>query len=301
MSYDLPERYNFDLLDRDLLAAASDLLKNMVTGGILQHAEMASVAKLQHVLSHLPRATLGLDVKVNVQSPRHKFGEIETWHWWQVAVEDDQLSLSSGGHFSHPCSGGDSFSTMSWRATPGEQPSEFIDYRTGLAIVPDVQSFQDGIASIDFTAESFQVEIFDEDNPLLDEMKDIDEEDYPTKDECASSGEDKESKTDLEPQQPWLVKPEDDVETLLASMVDPAEVGRNEPQYAYGVKVCDFCGCSLSTRGVFVDGCLRDQVMWGNMCARCFNAKGAGIGWGKGQLFARQQDGGWLMVAGFRQ
>jgi hypothetical protein len=32
--------------------------------------------------SRLPKVILGLDVSVSVVSPRRKFGEIETYHWW---------------------------------------------------------------------------------------------------------------------------------------------------------------------------------------------------------------------------
>ncbi len=57
----------------------------------------------------------------------------------------------------------------------------------------------------------------------------------------------------------------------------------------------------LAQRGLFVDGRLRNDLMWGNMCAACFNSKGAGIGWGEGQLYARQPNGDWRMVAGFQR
>ena len=37
-----------------------------------------------------------------------------------------------------------------------------------------------------------------------------------------------------------------------------------------------------------------------NMCASCFELKGSGIGWGRGQLYAKQADGTWRLVAGFQ-
>jgi hypothetical protein len=36
------------------------------------------------------------------------------------------------------------------------------------------------------------------------------------------------------------------------------------------------------------------------VCAECFFEEAEGIGWGNGQVYQRQPDGGWLMVAGFR-
>jgi hypothetical protein len=38
---------------------------------------------------------------------------------------------------------------------------------------------------------------------------------------------------------------------------------------------------------------------WAYMCATCFTSHGAGIGWGKGQLYERTPDNEWLQVAGF--
>ena len=58
--------------------------------------------------------TPDLGVTVQVTGPRREFGEIETWHYWEVAVEGDRLSISSGGHFHQPSTGGDSFTTMNW-------------------------------------------------------------------------------------------------------------------------------------------------------------------------------------------
>jgi hypothetical protein len=36
------------------------------------------------------------------------------------------------------------------------------------------------------------------------------------------------------------------------------------------------------------------------MCVDCFNDRGVGIGFGKGQLYARQPNGDWRLVAGFQ-
>jgi hypothetical protein len=48
-----------------------------------------------------------------------------------------------------------------------------------------------------------------------------------------------------------------------------------------------------------VDGQLRGELMWGNLCGECFFERGEGIGWGDGQLYAHRTDGSWLLVAGF--
>ena len=87
----MPERYHLNAQDRDLVQAATILLKKAAAAETLRPAELVSVAKLQHVLSALPRVTPDLGVTVQVTGARREFGEIETWHYWEVAVEGDRL------------------------------------------------------------------------------------------------------------------------------------------------------------------------------------------------------------------
>jgi hypothetical protein len=83
-------------------------------------------------------------------------------------VEGERLSISSRRHFYRPSSGGDTFTTMTWAVVPGE-PADFADYREGLVIVPDVQSFQNAVTNMDLGC-GYKVEITDPDNPLLEEL-----------------------------------------------------------------------------------------------------------------------------------
>lgn len=170
----MPERYCFDEYDHALLGAAAVLLKKVATAETLRPAQLVSVAKLQHVLSRLPRVTPDLEVTVSVIGPRRKFGEVETWHYWDIVIEGEQLSISSGGHFYQPNTGGDSFTTMNWSAVP-EEPAVFEDYRSTLGIVPDVQSFPEAVAGIDFPSGAYRIEITDPGNELLVEDEDTDE------------------------------------------------------------------------------------------------------------------------------
>ncbi len=71
-------------------------------------------------------------------------------------------------------------------------------------------------------------------------------------------------------------------------------------------ETCDACDGSLEQEQYLIDGETRSPGIptsdaigaWAYMCARCFAVKGAGIGWGRGQLYERIA-GRWLMVAGF--
>ncbi len=64
---------------------------------------------------------------------------------------------------------------------------------------------------------------------------------------------------------------------------------------------CDICGGSLNGQRFVIDGMVSNENSigaWAYMCATCFTSHGAGIGWGKGQLYERT-DNEWLQVAGF--
>jgi hypothetical protein len=63
------EQYEFNPNDRDLLRAAEALLKKVAAADTTKPAELVSIAKLQHVLSVLPRVTSGVEVSVSVSCP----------------------------------------------------------------------------------------------------------------------------------------------------------------------------------------------------------------------------------------
>jgi hypothetical protein len=97
----------------------------------------------------------------------------------------------------------------------------------------------------------------------------------------------------------WSVRPVDDAEKRLAALVDPEEVKKKDSVFRSEADDCDICGCSLEKRGLLIDGRVQGDSKWANMCADCFSGSGVGIGWGKGQLYARQLNGDWRLVAGF--
>ena len=276
--------------DEALLDAARSLLAKVASAPSLHPAQLVSVAKLQHALARLPQANSELEVHVSVVGPPHTFGDIETYHYWDVTLECGSLRLASGGNFHQPSTGGDSFTTMTWEAQPGEE-SDFSDYSANHWMVPDLRTYPDGVASVDFATGGYSIEVTDSDNPLLDEMGDEEE------------GEDDENSEEEEsaPERvEFSVSVIDAAEAALAKQINPAEVHSNKPDFAHGATTCDFCRCQLNTRGLYVDGAIRGQMMWANMCVPCLNVRGSGLGWGKGQLYARQPNGDWRMVAGFR-
>ena len=160
------ETYILGRADEELLLATKALLKKLASASTTKPAELVSIAKMMHVLSVLPRSVPDVHVEISVILPRRRFDEIETMHWWDIAIEDEQISISGGGSFRQPSTGSDTFSTMRWVAIPGEC-SEMEDYSHLLWMVPDVHSFQDAVAKIDSCLHHCKIEIVDEDNSLL--------------------------------------------------------------------------------------------------------------------------------------
>ncbi len=83
------------------------------------------------------------------------------------------------------------------------------------------------------------------------------------------------------------------------------------PEYCHdNPDSCDLCGVSLQDAEFLVDGEATDTSQiatldsrsmgqWAYMCASCFATRGVAVAWGRGQLYQRQGDRSWLLVAGF--
>jgi hypothetical protein len=98
---------------------------------------------------------------------------------------------------------------------------------------------------------------------------------------------------------PDFVAPVDASEKRLARKADYEAGITRGTTCASPPDACDLCGRGFARRAFFVDGQLRGELMWGNLCGECFFERGEGIGWGDGQLYAHRTDGSWLLVAGF--
>jgi len=102
---------------------------------------------------------------------RMKYAEIMTLSWWTFSVDEGKLSIECGGHEHDPAIGGDSYTTMSWSASPGEM-TEYNDGWDEKWMVPDLGYYPERDISIDFASGEYTVEITDSDNPLCEDSKD---------------------------------------------------------------------------------------------------------------------------------
>lgn len=72
----------------------------------------------------------------------------------------------------------------------------------------------------------------------------------------------------------------------------------NEPTYWSGaIESCDTCKRDLTKARFMIDSAVTVGGPWGCMCAVCFYEAGGSIGWGKGQLYEREERG-WRLVGG---
>ncbi|MEF9385204.1 HNH endonuclease [Ralstonia solanacearum species complex bacterium KE056] len=84
----------------------------------------------------------------------------------------------------------------------------------------------------------------------------------------------------------------------LDALVDMDEAKQRLVYFSPPPERCDLCQRLLHAETYMVDGGVKGASYWACMCSKCFQTRGRGIGWGKGQLY-RRDDQGWLEVGGF--
>lgn len=85
---------------------------------------------------------------------------------------------------------------------------------------------------------------------------------------------------------------------IIALMLnDIGTTGGECPMLPSPPESCDFCGAAFEKKEYFVDGQTQSGA-WANMCNRCYEKNGTGIGWGTGQLYRNRGIHGWQCIAG---
>jgi hypothetical protein len=278
--HEADERYELGPVDQSILAAGKELLWKIARSPLVGPVELEVVANAMKILDRMPEVSPDADILIQLSGPRRWFGEHETWHWWEIRFQGQAVRLGSGGHFYRKSTGGDSFTSMQWSAYPGYE-AEHIDYLEHLKIVDDAQPFDAEVAQINLQDAGYTLTVT-RDGEQVGES-DYDEEDEAVADEGTPA-----------------VPPADESERRLEDQVDfPRAMSEGQHSEPPPTK-CDLCGCDLTVRKFLIDGRLRGGLTWANMCSNCFFQRAQGLGWGNGQLYQRQTDGRWLLVAGFQ-
>ena len=281
------ELYDFQPEEDAIIAATRRMLLKIAASGLINTPLKAIVVgKLFKVFQDLPKVTANESLSISLAGPRRTYGNHEIYHFWDIQLEEEgYLKISSGGHFYRPETGGDTFTSMTWEVFPGYKP-DFEDYLDSLYMVDDADLFENEIADMKLSSGGYKLSVADYSlEEFAEENDDQDEYSY----EEEGRGE----------TQSWSVTPLNDSDKRLAVQINEEDVERFEPQYSYGARCCDICKADLKKGGTYVDGKIRDDAGWANMCAPCFEKLGESIGWGVGQLYAQQPDGKWRLVAGF--
>jgi hypothetical protein len=169
----LSELYKYKGRDQTLVAAALQLLRKVAIARITKPAHLKTLSRLAYILTKFPEVPNCGFISVAVSGPSRDFGELSTFHYWEIKVDGTTLTFSSGGNFSGPF-GSDSFTSMTWDASPGAFP-DFYDYRESLRMVPDVKSFAAGIEGISFSESGYSLKTYDDQNPDVEEYSSDDD------------------------------------------------------------------------------------------------------------------------------
>ena len=167
------EKYVLSSDDADVVSATRQLLWKTARSEIITARELEIVARILQVFEALPSVIEDINLQLQITGPRRTFGSHEIYHWWNVEVEDGNLCVTSQGHFYRPETGGDTFTSMIWRAFPGFA-TEHGDYVDTLSIVDDAQPFGLEVRDINFAGGGYSLTVF-ENGEELEEYSDEDE------------------------------------------------------------------------------------------------------------------------------
>lgn len=302
----------YELHDGDaaLLKVAQRILANAMQLPTASWAQKASIAKMLHVISRLPAPSCSSNLSVGFTGARTEYGDAVIYFHLTVAVDGQTISINYGGHYYHPSSGGDSFTVFRWTADP-EYPAELSDFRASLGVVLALVDPMRILGAMYEELNAYELELVDEDNPMLDDSPAAeDREETLAGARAANVGDDdddvagaaieeEEPEDQGEDEMPLVVNPITPEDGVLLSRID-RKLYKSSAGRAYGIDACDGCDFELARGGLFVDGS-SGAAGWGNYCSACALRYGVQVGWGKGQLYAKQPSGTWEGVAGFRR
>ena len=162
--------YRLHTSDQLVLEAAEQLLRRIATSNCITHAQLVSIAKVQHVLSQLPRATRSVHVTVSISWSINRDGARGS-SGWQFSVADNELTLYCGGSEYTEGVGSDSFTTMSWSAYAGRS-TDYDGSWDSKWMVSQYPGSLDEVPS--FPLGECDISVEDDDNPLLWDSDDPD-------------------------------------------------------------------------------------------------------------------------------
>lgn len=162
--------YIFDDTDREMIKLGMHLLAKIWQSELLAENEKSIVASIGSLLNDMPDCVHDyFNASLTLTGPRRNFGENEIYHYWTIESQDGVIQINSGGHFYRKSTGGDSFTSFIWRASPGST-TDCRDFSSELRIVDDAQPFGTEVLEIDLTEPGYSLRVDLEDESLDDDV-----------------------------------------------------------------------------------------------------------------------------------
>lgn len=161
--------YCIEEADSSIIASARKMLWKLAASPLADSpTKVLVLGKLFHVLQRMPEVTLGESLSISLGGPTRQHGNHEISHHWSIELDTGGfLEIGSGGYFSRPETGGDSFTSLSWSASPGGSANT-DDYLDSLSLVDDADTFEHEVEAMDFDAEEYELSVW---APSLEDMR----------------------------------------------------------------------------------------------------------------------------------
>lgn len=261
--------YRVSRADGQTIEAAKLLLWKTVRSRLVTPDDLMALARALKVLQELPAVSAPEKVSIELGGPAKRYEQKEVFPWWTITVDGTAISISSGVRHGGASADGEIELAFHW------------------SIKPESESTARGVLA--------ELGVYDEDIGFPAQVREIhlEEAGYRLRITSAEAEAERREKTE---------QPAAGVDESEVAISRHADFGKaaEKPQFHFSSpQRCNLCGIDLTVRSFFVDGQVGHSGEWRDMCSQCFFAKGAKIGWGKGQLYQRQPDGRWLLVGGF--
>lgn len=188
-----PENYVFDNVDHAVVSITRQLIAKVLRSSLLGDSQLEVVRAIERVFVNLPKAGGELDASFTITGPRRKFGDHEIYHFWTVEVGNQLIEVLACGHFYRPSTGGDSFTSFRWVASPGFA-TDCQDFAASLRIVDDAKPYGTEIDELDLNEPGYTISVVYDTEEVLDGNDDEEEIDDDENDEIdedsAMSGDD---------------------------------------------------------------------------------------------------------------
>ena len=145
--------------DAIVINATKQLLWKIARWESISAMQLEVLAHVLQVFENLPSVSPEITATIQLISPTREYGSHLIHHFWEVEVEAMEIKVLSGGHFYRPSTGGDSFTSMIWRASPGFA-SEHSDYLH--VIVDDAKPYDIEVRDIDLSDSGYTLSVTDD-------------------------------------------------------------------------------------------------------------------------------------------